>query len=112
MSVGDNELRKYKINECLLKLSIIDYRKAVRRIPLELGISLNTFHNYRNILLNDVQDIPYEKVVMFEKLFGLPCGGLLNKIIKTGSLEDLLKGELPERKRIRKFRRSPVEVGS
>lgn len=90
LAVSDNASRKYKINECLLKLPISKYRMAIRLIPKYLRISLNTFHNYRNILLTDNQDIPHEKVVMFEKLFELKPGELLNKRIGSITLRELL----------------------
>lgn len=90
--INDADLRKYKINECLLKLSINEHREAVRLVPKEIKISLNTFHNYRNILLNDPQDIPHEKVVRLERFFGLRQGDLLNRNIKANALKDLLSG--------------------
>ncbi|WP_316790152.1 hypothetical protein [Pedobacter frigoris] len=93
LAVSDNASRKYKINEYLLKLPISDYRSAVRLIPKYMRISLNTFHNYRNILLADRQDIPHEKVVMFEKLFDLKPGELLNKMVRSKALKDLLNKE-------------------
>ena len=92
--INDGELRKYKINECLLSKPIGEHRSAVKIIPRLLGISLNTFHNYRNILLNDEQDIPHELVVRFEQLFELQPGLLLNKRIKVQPLRELLKKEL------------------
>lgn len=96
--IKDNELRKYKINECLLKRPIGEHRLAVKILPRLLGISLNTFHNYRNILLNDSQDIPHEIVVMLEQLFGLEYGDLLNKQIRMRPLNELIKLELYDRK--------------
>ncbi len=45
-------------------------------IPKILDISVNTFHNYRQIKAGDTQDIPYEKVVLLEHLFGLNHGEL------------------------------------
>jgi len=92
--IKDHELRKYKINECLLKRPIGEHRLAVRMIPKLLGISLNTFHNYRNILWNDAQDIPHEIVVMFELLFEIEPGSLLNKIVRMRPLTELIKKEL------------------
>jgi len=91
--INDGDLRKYKINECLLKLPINEHREAVRLMPKEIGISLNTFHNYRNILLNDPQDIPHERVVRLERFFGLRQGELLNRTIKGSVLKDLLLRE-------------------
>ena len=95
--IKDHELRKYKINECLLKRPIGEHRLAVRIIPKLLGISINTFHNYRNILWNDTQDIPHGIVVMFELLFELQPGSLLNKIVRIRPLSELLKKELYNR---------------
>lgn len=93
LKVSDSAPRKYKINECLLKHSIDRHREAIRRIPKYIGISLNTLHNYRNILYNDTQDIPHETVVLFEQLFKLEPGGLLNKTIKGKTLDELINSE-------------------
>lgn len=98
VAVKDSEPRKYKINECLLKHPVPEHRIAVQRIPGMLGISLNTFHNYRNILIDDVQDIPHEKVRMFEVLFELAPGELLNKVIHGKSLKEIVKKELFKKK--------------
>ena len=92
--IKDSEPRKYKINECLLRMPIGEHRQAVRIIPRLLGISLNTFHNYRNILFADHQDIPHEMVVMFEQLFDLKSGELLNKPIRMEKLAVLISREL------------------
>ena len=86
-----NKTRKYKINDFLLRLPVHQYREAVKIIPRVLGVSLNTFHNYRNILWNDKQDIPHEKVIMFEKLFELEGGELINKEIKCKPLSELMQ---------------------
>lgn len=86
-----NKLRKYKINDFLLRLTMPQYREAVKIIPRVLGISLNTFHNYRNILSEDKQDIPYEKVALFEKLFEMQVGELINKETRCKSLKELLQ---------------------
>lgn len=86
-----NKTRKYKINDFLLRLPVPQYREAVKIIPRVLGVSLNTFHNYRNIQLDDQQDIPHEKVILFEKLFELEVGSLINKEIKCKSLKELLQ---------------------
>ena len=94
LKVSDSAPRKYKINECLLKRSIDHHREAIRKIPKYIGISLNTLHNYRNILYNDSQDIPHEIVVLFEQLFKLEPGGLLNKTIKGKTLDELINSEI------------------
>lgn len=83
--------KKYKIDDCLSQLTVKEYRMAVHIIPKILGVSLNTFHNYRNISVHDMQDIPYEKVLALEKLFGLKPGELINRSIRVGRLRDLLK---------------------
>ena len=88
-----NKLRKYKINDFLLRLPVPEYREAVKIIPKVLGISLNTFHNYRNILSDDKQDIPHEKVVLFEKLFEMRVGELINKEMRCKPLKELLQQE-------------------
>lgn len=92
-SISDSEFRKYKINECLLKMTYSEHREALRKIPVYLGIALNTFHNYRNILLNAKQDIPHEIVAKLEMLFELRPGELLNKKLKKLTLQELLKIE-------------------
>jgi hypothetical protein len=89
-----DKARKYKINDCLLRLPVPQYREAVRIIPKVLGISLNTFHNYRNILFDDRQDIPHEKVIQFEKLFEMKLGELLNKEVRCKPLKELMGKEL------------------
>ncbi|MBS7563774.1 hypothetical protein KHS38_05105 [Mucilaginibacter sp. Bleaf8] len=69
---------KYRINELMHQLSVNEYRKAIRLIPIQLGISERTFTNYRKIRQNDKRDIPHEKVDLLEKLFGLATGQLQN----------------------------------
>ena len=88
-----NKARKYKINDFLLRLPVPLYREAVKIIPGVLGVSTNTFHNYRNILISDFQDIPHEKVILFEKLFELKEGELINKELKCKTLTELLQQE-------------------
>lgn len=92
-----NKNSKYKINMYLLSLPISDYKRAVRIIPRVLGISLNTFHNYRNIRLDAKQDIPHAIVVQLELLFEMEPGFLFNGEIKQLPLKSLLKKEpLPQ----------------
>ncbi|MBK0383554.1 hypothetical protein I5M32_11355 [Pedobacter sp. SD-b] len=81
---------KYRINEMMENLPIRLHRKASVIIPKKLNVSTATFSNYRNIQLNDIQDIPYEKVIMLEKLFSLKHGSLQNFTIDTPSIEILL----------------------
>lgn len=88
-----NKIRKYKINDFLLRLPVPQYREAIKILPKVLGVSLNTFHNYRNILLDDRQDIPHEKVILFEKLFEMDVGELMNKELRCRPLKELLQRE-------------------
>lgn len=82
---------KYRINELMHQLPVTEYRKAMRLIPDQLGISVRTFTNYRNIRLNDKRDIPHEKVYLLEKLFDLPMGTLQNFSWETQPLNVLKK---------------------
>ena len=85
---------KYKINEYLLSLNVIEYSAARKIIPRELDISLNTFHNYRNIKIDAEADIPYTIVRKLEILFNMQRGGLENSVIKAKKLKTLIyKGQ-------------------
>lgn len=88
-----NKSRKYKINDFLLRLPVSQYHVAIKVLPKVLGVSLNTFHNYRNILLGDRQDIPHEKVILIEKLFEMKAGELINKSPRCKPLRELLQKE-------------------
>ncbi|MHA4893903.1 hypothetical protein ACXZ1K_04055 [Pedobacter sp. PWIIR3] len=92
--VKPGQIRKYKINECLLKYNLPDHQQAMKKLPKLLNISLNTFHNYRNMLIDAKQDIPHEKVVLFEELFELKRGELLNKVVRITPLKEILRREL------------------
>lgn len=74
---------KYKINELLNNFSITQYKLAMQIIPQQLEVSVKTFANYRNIKLNDSQDIPHENVVTLENLFDLAPGQLQNFVVKV-----------------------------
>lgn len=80
---------KYKIDELLKNFSITQYKLAMRVIPQHLGVSSKTFFNYRNIKLNDSQDIPHEKVAILEKLFDLKPGQLQNFVVTAKPIIDL-----------------------
>lgn len=82
---------KYRINECLIQLPMKDYRKALKLLPKAINVSANTFSNYRNIKLTDEQDIPHQKVVLLEKIFGLASGELENFKSDYKSLQQLLE---------------------
>jgi len=96
-------IEKYKINEILDNMTIKEYKFAMRTIPGILGISMNTFHNYRRIKLESSQDIPYEAVKQLEILFEVPSGGLQNAEITGKSLAELFKEALLEKE-------APVKV--
>jgi hypothetical protein len=81
---------KYKINEYLYGLNVVEYSAARKIIPQELEISLNTFHNYRNIKVDAVTDIPYAMVRKMEILFKMKRGGLENSVIKGSDLKSLI----------------------
>ncbi len=81
---------KYRINDFLLQLPVKDYRKAIKIIPKALNVSINTFSNYRNIKVEDEQDIPHQKIVLLEKILGLKSGQLDNFESSFKSLKQLL----------------------
>jgi hypothetical protein len=81
---------KYRINDMLGNLPMKDYRKALKVIPKTLGVSPNTFTNYRNIKLDDVRDIPHQKVSMLEAMFGLKPGGLKNFCTECKPISQIL----------------------
>lgn len=86
----NEQISKYRINEYLYNLNVWQYRKAIQLLPNLLGIPLNTFHNYRKILVDDVQDIPYEKVVLMEQLFDFEPGTLARQNPEARNLKELL----------------------
>lgn len=69
---------KYRINEVLANMPMKDYRKTLKVLPEAIGVSANTFSNYRNIKCNEDKDIPHQKVLLLEKIFGLSSGELDN----------------------------------
>lgn len=69
---------KYKIKECLNKLTMYECRTLIKAIPGFLGKSINTFWNYSNIKANSEIDIPHCTVIKLEILFSLKRGELLN----------------------------------
>lgn len=81
--------KKYRINDELAKLSVADYKRAITALPLLLEISIPTFNNYRNIALDDAQDIPHTLVCCLEQFFSLPPNGLQNFKTNIRTLTDL-----------------------
>ncbi|WP_316840039.1 hypothetical protein [Pedobacter gandavensis] len=82
-------MKKYKIDQYLYSLNVTDYKKASKLIPEILGIAYNTFHNYRRIEVGESKDIPYEKVIRLEKLFGFELGELTNQDVEGKTLKEL-----------------------
>ncbi|MBC7912992.1 MAG: hypothetical protein H7Y07_02615 [Pyrinomonadaceae bacterium] len=82
---------KYRINDFLDELPVKDYRKALKVLPEALKVSLNTFSNYRKIKITDEQDIPHQKVVQLEKIFGLSSGQLENFEIDYKPLKKMIE---------------------
>lgn len=82
---------KYCINEMLANLPMRDYKKALKVIPKVLKISPNTFFNYRSIKVDEERDIPYQKMVQLEKMFGVKPGGLQNTAIHCKPIKELLE---------------------
>lgn len=80
--------KKYKINDCLDSMPYLQYMKAANELPKMLGISRNTFHNYRKILVNVKKDIPYRIVCMMEIYFNIPFGTLRNYEISLNPSEN------------------------
>lgn len=88
-----SNMYKYKINEYLYKLNVVEYSAARKIIPRELNISLNTFQNYRNIKIASDMDIPYAIVRKIEILFDMKRGALENSEIKGDNLKTLIDKE-------------------
>lgn len=82
---------KYKINECMDKLTYNQHKLIKRLIPGIIRASINTFHNYRKLQMGDDKDIPYETVRILEVLFGLEVGELANFEVKAKSARALFK---------------------
>lgn len=82
---------KYCINEMLANLPMKDYKKALKIIPRVLNISPNTFFNYRSIRADESRDIPYQKMLQLEQIFGVKPGGLQNQQVKCKHIKELLE---------------------
>ncbi|MFM6975509.1 MAG: hypothetical protein ACKOW2_01510 [Sphingobacteriaceae bacterium] len=82
----------------LSNLPMKDYKKALKVIPKVLKISPNTFFNYRNIKANEERDVPYQKMLQLEQIFGVKPGGLQNAPVKCKHINELLEEyKSPER---------------
>ena len=83
-------MEKYKIMECLEKLTVSEYRIIIKAIPKLIGRSNNTFWNYTKIDINSKMDIPYIVVVKLERLFKLEPGELINVSIDNNSIDEII----------------------
>lgn len=82
---------KYKINESLDLLPTGEHLWAVENIPEILDIPVVNFRRYRDLKIDDPDDIPYMKVRLLESFFGLEMGTLMNKEIQSKTLREILK---------------------
>lgn len=87
------DIDKYKINDFLERLTIKEYKFAMKKIPGLLNVSMNTFHNYRKIKIGERQDVPYEKIKIMEILFGVENGALENRKMTGKTLVQLRQGQ-------------------
>jgi len=70
--------RKYRIEELLRKLPFDQHSKALKVLPVQVGISPPSLSIYRKIKLDDPQDIPHTVVAKMEQFFGIGPGELQN----------------------------------
>jgi len=89
----NKDTEKYRINEFLDRLTVREYKFAMKAIPELLDVSMNTFHNYRRIKVGEKQDVPYEKIKLMEILFGVKSGELENEKMHGKSLSELFKAQ-------------------
>ncbi len=82
---------KYKIKECLSKLTVCEYRILIKAVPDYLGRSINTFWNYVNIEANSKLDIPHCTVIKLEVLFSLKPGELINIRVEGKPYTEVIK---------------------
>ncbi|MES2829329.1 MAG: hypothetical protein V4687_14300 [Bacteroidota bacterium] len=81
--------KKYKLEECLNKLTYNEYRFARQVLPKIIGKCHNTLNNYINIALNSKEEIPYTIGIKMERFFGLEAGKLSNTEIDNVYYADL-----------------------
>ena len=93
MSYKESDEKKYKIQEMMEKLTVIEHAKLIKLIPKIIGKCINTFNDYSNILLGDKKEIPHNVVVKLEILFGLPPYGLSNITITGSHYKELIQAQ-------------------
>ena len=84
-------MKKYKIMECLEKLTVNEYRISNKLLPKMIGRSQNTFWNYVKIKSPDMANIPYTVVVALEKFFGMMPGELINIEVNAEHYPELIR---------------------
>ncbi|TCC97367.1 hypothetical protein [Pedobacter psychroterrae] len=70
--------KKYKLDDLLINQPYHKYLQALKELPELIGKSRNTLTNYRNILLDSKEMIPYEVGIIIERYFGIEPGTLSN----------------------------------
>lgn len=77
VSAGNQE-KKYKLEECLNKLTYNEYRFARHALPKIIGKCHNTLNNYTNIPINSKEEIPYTIGIKLARFFGVEPGNFSN----------------------------------
>ncbi|TDQ11330.1 hypothetical protein [Pedobacter metabolipauper] len=85
--------KKYKIEECLNRMNIREYKEARRILPGLIGKCINTLNNYRDILEDGNEEIPYGIGITLERFFGLETGKLSNIKIESRHYLEIFKEE-------------------
>lgn len=75
---SEQDIKKYKLDDILESLPKRHFGAVKKGLIKALGVSQNTFRNYRQIRIHDAQDIPHVKVVIIERFLGLKSGELCN----------------------------------
>jgi hypothetical protein len=94
------DLRKYKINEYLESLTVKEYKVGIKLIPKLLNVSANTIYNWRDIRMDDREDIPAQKANMLEQLFGMQKGELANYQVEMKNLKEHIVEERLQLERV------------
>jgi len=70
--------KKYKLEDLLINQPYHKYLQSINELPELIGKSRNTLTNYRNILIDSKEMIPYEVGIIIERYFGIEPGTLSN----------------------------------
>ena len=79
------EQNKYRINELINQLPKAQTTEWVTGQLEKEGIKKRTFFRDKAIMLDDGEDIPMQRMVIYAKFFGVELGDLLNYTVKTKS---------------------------